>query len=170
MAMNKATITDVASLLVEKFSPIALSLIGGVLIYNFKNDICHMVTIQSLNLSNLYNAVLSWASIQIGFAFGAYGFILGKTQGFIESIRDTVAMQRLLVYVKRATHGGFLLTFTSIPLSVATPMPTTADSLKFHLIAAWFVLFLWTFFAFLRVAFNFGHITAVRDRQPFHGA
>lgn len=79
-------------------------------------------------------------------------------------------MRRFLVYVKRANLGGFTLTFASLPLAVLSPSPSNKYSIEFYLIAAWFALFVWTFLAFLRIAFNFGHLSGVRDRPEFHGA
>ena len=162
--------SDIISLILERYGPLAASIIGGMIVFLFKDDICAKIADKIFQVNNLYFAVLSWSSIQVGFAFAVYGFMIGKSQGFVDAVRDTDAMQWMMIYVKRANIGGFLLAFLSLPLAVTCPAPTDADSLVFVFILLWFCLFLWTFFAFLRMAFNFGHLTGVRDRPPFHGA
>ena len=159
-----------AGLLLEQYGPLIFSAIGGAMVVLWRDEITHLVNSKQLDINNLYSAVLNWASIQIGFAFAVYGFVVGKTQGFVEAVRDTIAMRRFLSYVKRANVGGFVLTATSIPLAVVAPSPDDSQSSIFWLVTIWFCLFLWTFFAFLRIAYNFGHLTSVRDQAPFHGA
>jgi hypothetical protein len=157
-------------LLLEKYAPLLLSVSGGVSIFYFRDDVAQLVGNKTLNMGNLYSAVLSWASIQIGFAFAVYGFVVGKTQGFVEAARDTHAMRRFISYVKRANIGGFVLTAVSIPLSATSPAPSDPASGSFWIVAGWFSLFIWTFFALMRVAYNFGHLSSVRDQKPFFGA
>ncbi|MBN2971189.1 hypothetical protein JW805_04070 [Roseomonas aeriglobus] len=167
---DSASVSDKASLFIEQFGPIIISAISGIALLIFRNEIAAAVSSKSLSMTNLYSSVLSWASIQIGFAFGVYGFVVGKSQGFVEAIKDTSTMRRFLKYVKRANLGGFLLTFISLPLAITTPTPSNPNSLSYFVIAVWFMLFIWTFLAFLRIAFNFGRITAVRDKPDFIGA
>jgi hypothetical protein len=154
----------------ERYAPLALTALAGGVIALFGPQICDRLASGRVDVDNLYAAVLSWASIQIGFAFGVYGFVLGKTQGFIEAARDTTAMASFLRYVKRANVGGFVLTACSLPLAVIAPTPGDAYSPTFWVVTSWFCLFVWTFFAFLRIAFIFGQVTSVRDEEPFHGA
>ena len=119
--------------------------------------------------SSLYGAVFNWSAIQTGFAFGVYGFVVGKNSGFIKEIRDVKPMKRFLGYVKRANVGGFLLTIASLPLTITNP-PVSGSGPLFAAIVAWFGLFVWTFAAFLRVAYGFGHLSSVRDKPEFYGA
>lgn len=157
-------------LLIEKYGPLVLSILGTMGVLLWRDAITANVSRQEIDVDDLYSSVLNWASIQIGFAFAVYGFVIGKSEGFVEAVRDTAAMGRFISYVKRANVGGFLLTATSIPLAVISPEPKTPDSLVFWVVTCWFGLFLWTFFAFLRIAYNFGHLSSVRDQKPFHGA
>lgn len=120
--------------------------------------------------SNLYTAIFNWSAIQTGFAFGVYGFVAGRSAGFIDAIRETLAMKRFLGYVKRANIGGFLLTIMSLPLTIVNPPPGPIGSLQFFGILGWFGLFTWTFLAFLRIAYSFGHLSSVRDQPEFYGA
>lgn len=157
-------------LVVERFGPIILSAMTVLAIILFRHEIADHIRMNDLNMENLYAAVLGWASIQIGFAFAVYGFVIGKTQGFIAAARGTRAMNRFLRYVKRANIGGFALTTVSLPLAAVSPQPQSAQAPSFWIVTVWFSLFVWTFFAFLRIAYSFGHLSAVRDEQPFHGA
>jgi hypothetical protein len=95
--------------------------------------------------------VFNWAAIQTGFAFGVYGFVAGKTGGFIDAVRGTVAMGRFHGYVKAANILGFVLTVLSIPLLVINPDLKTATTSIYAVVAAWFALFVWAFVTFLRI-------------------
>jgi len=161
---------DRTSLTIEKFGPLIAAFFAAVIICITKDEIIQSIANKNLQMNNLYSAVLSWASIQIGFAFGVYGFVVGKTQGFINDARDTTAMHRFLKYVKAANIGGFVLTAWSLPLAALVPSPTKDDPILYWSLVLWFCLFVWTFFALLRVAYNFGHLSSVRDQPPFHGA
>lgn len=158
------------SLYIEQYAPLAVSIVSFFALISFQDQLCAMIVAKQLQMSNVYSAVLSWASIQVGFAFAVYGFVVGKTQGFVEAARETVAMRRFLSYVKRANIGGFLLTATSLPLTALSPSPEKAGSIMFWGIAAWVCLFIWTFSAFLRIAYIFGHLSSVRDQAPRFGA
>lgn len=158
------------SLIIEQLAPITVSFISLCVIALYRYELCSMVVAKELQMSNVYSAVLSWASIQVGFAFAVYGFVVGKTQGFVEAARDTIAMRRFLTYVKRANIGGFILTALSLPLTALSPNPTDPHSTSFWVVALWVSLFIWTFSAFLRIAYIFGHLSSVRDQAVKHGA
>ena len=118
----------------------------------------------------LYGAVFNWAAIQTGFAFGVYGFVAGKTGGFIDAVRGTVAMGRFHRYVKAANVLGFVLTVLSIPLLVINPDLKAATPFVYAVVSAWFALFVWAFVTFLRIAYTFGHLSGVKDNAPFYPA
>jgi len=113
---------------------------------------------------SLYAAVFNWASIQSGFVFGIYGFIVTKKDGFIGKISETITFAEFVGFSRRAYIGGFALTFTTLPLLVAEPSISDAADRNFSLVSAWFAFFVWTFCAFLRVAFSFGIMAATPDR------
>ena len=123
-------------LLTERYGPLAASLAGALCVAFFRTEICSQIALKEIDVGNLYSAVLSWASIQIGFAFAVYGFVVGKTQGFVDAARDTLAMRRFLSYVKRANVGGFLLTTISLPLAVVAPTPADSSSTTFWIVGA----------------------------------
>jgi hypothetical protein len=158
-------------LLVEQLGPLVLSAGCALAIYFFAPSIISKFQIENgWQVSSLYGAIFNWSAIQTGFAFGVYGFVVGKNDGFIKEIREKLAMRRFLGYVRRANIGGFVLTVTSLPLTVANPELSNPKSLLFLIVLAWFSLFLWTFLAFLRVAYGFGKLSSVRDQPEFYGA
>lgn len=156
-------------LLIERFGPIALTLVIVLLIVTFRSTLLKQAHDQNVQPANLYSAVFNWSAIQVGFAFGVYGFVLTKTDGFVGAIRSSIAMARFIKYVRSGTLGGFLLTVASVPITALSPNPS-ASTLWFYILTAWFGLFVWTFLAFLRIAFNFGRLSSVPDQEPFYGA
>lgn len=158
-------------LLIEQFGPLVASAGCALAIY-----ICSEAIIGAFKqpggwqVSSLYGAVFNWSAIQIGFAFGVYGFVMGKNDGFVQEIRERLAMRRFLGYIRRANIGGFALTVFSLPLAITNPAFSDPHSLIFFAVMAWFCLFLWTFLAFLRVAYGFGRLSSVRDQPEFYGA
>jgi hypothetical protein len=155
---------------VERYGPLGLTLVAIVGIYLEATPIVASIEASRWQVANLYTAVFTWSAIQTGFAFGVYGFVVGRSEGFIPEIRDTVAMKRFLRYVKRANIGGFLLTIVSLPLTIVSPDPAPQGSLQFFFVLLWFGLFLWTLLAFLRIAYSFGHLSSIRDQPAFYGA
>ena len=155
---------------VERYGPLGFSLAAMVGIYLNATPIVTSIEASKWQVANLYTAVFSWAAIQTGFAFGVYGFVVGRSEGFIPEIRNTIAMRRFLGYVKRANVGGFLLTIVSLPLTIFSPNPAPQGSAQFFLVLLWFGLFLWTLLAFLRIAYSFGHLSSIRDQPAFYGA
>lgn len=159
------------ALLIEQFAPLVLSLISAIAIYILAPAIiAKFKPTDGWEVSSLYGAVFNWSAIQTGFAFGVYGFVVGKNDGFVQEIRDKLAMQRFLAYVRRANIGGFALTVISLPLTISNPALVDPNSPVFLIVLAWFCLFLWTFLAFLRVAYGFGKLSSVRDQPEFYGA
>lgn len=154
----------------EMLSPLALALGAMVAIYVYAPEIAsNFAPSGTWQAASLYGAVFNWSAIQTGFAFGVYGFVMGKSSGFIAEIRDERPTKRFMGYVKRANIGGFLLTILSLPLTIVNP-PVTGQGVSFFLVVAWFGLFVWTFAAFLRIAYGFGHLSSVRDQPEFYGA
>lgn len=157
------------ALFAERYGPLILGFVAISLVGFSRSAILIKFSSHAWATSDLYSAVFNWSAIQTGFAFAVYGFVAGKSDGFVDALKETFAMRRFLRYVKAANVGGFLLTITSIPLTITNPSPSQSG-LVFWIIAFWLGLFVWTFFAFLRVAFNFGRLANVRDREPFYGA
>lgn len=135
------------------------------LCYWLKSAITVQFSPTGWNEGNLYGAVFNWSSIQSGFVFAIYGFIVTKRDGFVGRVIGGSSYERFLSFTKRACYGGFLLTIVSLPLLVASPEIAASQPLMYWPIAIWFALFVWAFCAFLRVAFTFGIIVATPDRR-----
>ena len=156
-------------LLAETYGPVITGLLTlGVLLY-FSSPIALKFAHEEWTSSGLYSAIFGWSAIQTGFAFGVYGFVLGKSGGFVGALRGTRTMERFEGYIKRANWTGFTLTFFSIPLIVAEPKITAPLNASYVVVSVWFAFFVWAFLAFLRLAYNFGAIASVKDKE-FHGA
>lgn len=154
---------------IEKFGPMAISLIAFALMLYFSKEISGRFASHAWRSSGLYSAIFGWSAIQSGFAFGVYGFVLGKSGGFVASLKGTQTMARFEGYIKRAIWTGFLLTFVTIPLIVCEPVASQPLNKTYVIISAWFAFFIWAFLAFLRLAYNFGALAAVKDKD-FNGA
>lgn len=150
---------------IERFAPLALGLAALAAIYMLRIDIASNFEPNRWKAESLYSAVFNWASVQSGFVFGIYGFIVSKRDGFIGEIAHTHTFAELTRYARRAYLTGFALTFASLPLAVAQPSISDPASNAFLITAVWFAAFIWTFCAFLRVAFIFGALVAVPDRR-----
>lgn len=157
-------------LAVERWGPLGITAVALVTIYIRSPSIVASIEASKWQVANLYTAVFTWSAIQTGFAFGVYGFVVGRSEGFIPEIRETIAMKRFLGYVKRANVGGFLLTIMSLPLTVLSPDPAPDGSIQFFIVLLWFGLFVWTLLAFLRIAYSFGHLSSIKDQPTFYGA
>jgi len=154
---------------VEMYGPFACGLLAMVCLVFWSDSIAAKFAAKDWNSSGLYSAIFGWSAIQTGFAFGVFGFVLGKTDGFLGALKGTQALQRFETYIKRANWTGFALTFGSIPLIVTEPRVTMPLSGEYLAVAAWFSFFVWAFLAFLRLAYNFGAMASIKDKD-FHGA
>ncbi len=149
--------------IVEKFGPVFVAAVACVGLYYFQADLVRLSTSKQIDFSNIYSSVFDWSSIQTGFLFAIFGFVAGKTDGFIQRIKDTPAMRLFLKYTKRALFLGFAITFASIPMTVTAFDIATGPNWKFHVFSAWSFLAVWGFFSFLRVAYIFGDIIKVKE-------
>lgn len=134
-----------------------------MLCHHFRLEIAGKFSPDGWNPNNLYGAIFNWSSIQSGFVFAIYGFIVTKRDGFVGKIVGGGSYEKFLGFTKRACLGGFALTITSLPLLIATPK-VDASARLFWVQAMWFSLFVWAFCAFLRVAFSFGVIVGTPDK------
>lgn len=153
----------------EQIGPLVAGLVVLALLLWFSDFFAGKFAAKEWTSSGLYSAVFGWSAIQTGFAFGVYGFIIGKQDGFVHALRGTAMFERFESYIKRANWGGLALTFPCIPLIVTDPNIAEPLSTAYVIVAIWFAGFVWAFLAFCRLAYNFGAIASVRDKE-FHGA
>lgn len=158
-----------AILLLEGWLPFVAAVGTFIALFYWRVKIASYFGVGGWNLENLFAAVFDWASIQTGFLFGVYGFVVANSDGFIERVRGTMAMRRFTSYTFRATSLGFALTVASMPLIIISPKITDSSSYWFLVVILWFAAFIWAFLAFLRVAYIFGLIARVK-RNEFIGA
>jgi len=158
-----------AALIIERFGPILIGLLVLAALLYYRVSISLMFSNGGWQSAGLYTAIFDWSAIQTGFAFGVYGFVIGKADGFVAKIKGTKAMERFVSYIKRANVIGFFLTISSIPLIVINPEIKQDAIYSYYIVAIWFSIFVWSFMAFLRLAYNFGILASVKDK-PFHGA
>lgn len=154
---------------IERWGPLVLAFIVFALIVVFQDWVAGKFEFDGWQSSSLYAAIFDWSAIQTGFAFGVYGFVIGKSDGFLEKIKGTSAMDRFVGYIRNANAIGFVLTISSIPLIIVDPKITATNDLCYVIVAVWFSTFIWSFTAFLRLAYNFGIIASTKDVE-FHGA
>jgi hypothetical protein len=159
-----------ATLFLESWGPLLVGALSFAALLFWRAEVVSQFANRGWKAEGLYGAVFNWAAIQTGFAFGVYGFVAGKTGGFIDAVRGTVAMSRFHRYVKTANVLGFVLTVLSIPLLVINPDLKAPTTLIYAVAAAWFALFIWAFVTFLRIAYTFGHLSGVKDNPPFYPA
>jgi len=153
----------------EMYGPFVCGVLTMILLVYFSSYIAAKFESKDWNSAGLYSAIFGWSAIQTGFAFGVFGFVLGKNDGFVAALKGTKTLHRFELYIQRANWTGFVLTFVSIPLIVTEPSAGTALSSSYLVVAGWFSFFIWSFLAFLRLAYNFGAIASVKDKV-FHGA
>lgn len=161
---------NVIGLLVERFGPFSVSFINfGTVLYFHGFFASHFTGPSAWKVDALYNSIFGWSSVQVGFVFGVYGFVVGKKDGFIEAIKKTIAMRRFVSYLKSANILGFLLAVSSLPLMVVNP-DISKNFIYYIIVSAWFSLFVWSFLTFLRISVTFGILVSTKDQDEFYGA
>ena len=151
-------------LLVEQYGPVITAVIVFTLLLFFSDYFSEKFGSNQWKSAGLYSAIFGWSAIQTGFAFGVYGFVIGKQDGFVHALRGTKAFARFEKYIKSANLVGLFLTFPCIILMVIEPSIATPLGISYILVSAWFSVFVWAFLSFCRLAYNFGAIASVRDK------
>jgi len=157
------------SWLIEAYGPIACGAATLLALWHLRNYLLPLMAEDRISVSNLFSAIFGWASIQTGCVYAIYGFIAGKTDGFIGEIRNTRSMKRYSTYIKRAIFSGFILTLFSMPLIVWKFKVGADDHNLFLAIAVWFSTFIWAFLSFARVAYIFGILIRIEDVKKIEG-
>src|SRR4051812_45265005 len=132
------------SVAIERFAPLIIGAVSLAAIFIYRSNIASHFNAGDWKSSDLYTAVFGWASIQTGFVFGIYGFVASKTEGFIKQVSEDRSFRRFVGYIKRANLAGFLLTFFTLPMIVASPELKDAHTNPFLITTVWFAVFVWT--------------------------
>ncbi|MBS1168868.1 MAG: hypothetical protein H6R00_4893 [Proteobacteria bacterium] len=154
---------------IERFGPIATAISVLVVFYVFSSEFIGYIRGNNLKINLLYGEIFDWSSIQTGFLFGVYGFIAGKSDGFIGQIRHTRPVKQFLAYTRNAIVIGFVLTFVSMPLILIDIGPSDITKNWYYITCSWFSLFIWSFLSFARAAYIFGLIIRVDDNRRIRG-
>jgi hypothetical protein len=153
------------SLFIESYGPAACGILTLICLWVSRGRIITLMVEDKISIDNLFSAIFGWAAIQTGCVFAIYGFIAGKTDGFIGEARNTRSMRRYNVFIKRAIASGFILTIGSMPL-IVWKLKIGADDIGIYMIIAiWFSVFVWAFLSFARVAYIFGLLIRVEDQK-----
>ena len=155
--------------LIEAYGPITCGALTLLALWYLRGSLLPLMAEDRISIGNLFSAIFGWASIQTGCVYAIYGFIAGKTDGFIGEVRNTRSMKRYSTYIKRAIFSGFILTVFSMPL-IVWKFKIELDDYKLFLgIAAWFSVFVWAFLSFARVAYIFGILIRIEDVRKIKG-
>ena len=165
MSGSSRSLTDY----IERWGPLLCGAAGFGLLVWFRPSVLAYIVAKDLSISNLYTAIFDWSAIQTGCLFAIYGFVAGKTDGFIGAIRQSRAMNTYIRYVKRAMIMGFVLTILSMPLMVYNYEVTAQAYWWYFIVAFWFSLFIWAFLSFIRVAYIFGVLIRVKEPDSLSG-
>lgn len=150
--------------IIKKFFPGLISIVTIIILLYYRDIIIDSVTSGKIILNGLYAAVFDWSAIQTGFLFGVFGYITGKTDGFMVAIKNTKAMGNFKWNLKKAMLAGFVLTFTSMPM-IVYPLKPNVFAVHYVIFCVWIGLFVWAFILFCLVAYNFGVILKVPDNE-----
>lgn len=143
-------------LYVERYAPFLIAAAITFALYKYRGALAESAQSEDITIPILYTSVFDWAAIQTGFLFGIFGYVGGKSDGFIAEVKNTESMGYFLGYMRTAIWLGFVLTFASIPMMVTQHDIGSGDSWRFFIFLSWVFLSVWAFFAFLRVAYIFG--------------
>lgn len=153
----------------ETHGPVVCGVLSFVILWIYQSKLLPLMVEDKISIGNLFSAVFGWASIQTGCVFAIYGFVAGKTDGFIGEVRHTRSMKRYSVYIKRAIVSGFILTVFSMPLIVWKFKLEIIDTALYLTFTLWFSIFVWAFLSFARVAYIFGLLIRFNDHKNIPG-
>jgi len=154
---------------IERYGPLSIGLLAALLLLAFNEKIVGLAAAGLIDISSLYSAMFDWASIQTGFLFGVFGFVSGKSSGFMAEVAKTKAMIDFNRYTRTAILLGFTVTLVSIPLIVTAFHFKAGEPWRYATFVGWAFLTAWSFFSFARVAYVFGVMLKVGDRTRVPG-
>ncbi|MFH2016573.1 MAG: hypothetical protein ABIK36_12250 [Pseudomonadota bacterium] len=154
---------------IERAGPFVAASACCVVLYYYRDALHAASAAKDIDFTGLYSAVFDWSAIQTGFLFGIFGYVAGKTDGFIQRVKNTTAMRLFIGYTRIAIFLGFIVTFISIPLMVSGFSLAPEDKWRFPVFMGWTFMSVWAFFSFLRVAYVFGFLIRPSDQSRVVG-
>jgi cation transporter-like permease len=109
----------------------------------------------------LYAAVFSWTSIQVGFLFAVYTFIVPRTEPFFKAVAGTAAFEAFKKYMLASTYLTLVSALGAFILTVTNPAPGRSLVLSCLLIG-WLSLTAYTLFRFMKVIRSFRKLERTR--------
>ncbi|MGU3496301.1 hypothetical protein ACLBXM_19855 [Xanthobacteraceae bacterium A53D] len=146
----------------ERWAPLFAGSIALSLTLLLREAAVNFIAEYKISISQLITGIFGWASVMTGYIFGVYGIIIGKSDGFVQKIKETKSMSRFLGFVSTCLFLGILLTLLGIPLLVVDM--SSGNITKFSYIASsiYFGIFVWSLAACFRVAIIFYTIMRVK--------
>lgn len=111
--------------------------------------------------SGLYGGVFSWASIQAGFLFAIYTFIVPKSEPFVRAIAATKHFRNFKSYMLRTTYLTLVVAIMAFGLTVVNPAPPPGG-LPAVAFSIWLSLAMMSFIGFCKVIRSFRKLDRTR--------
>jgi hypothetical protein len=137
--------------------------VAGLLLWSWPYISARFSTPSGWSSSGLYSAVFSWTSIQIGFLFAVYTFVVPRTEPLFKAVSGTGAFESFKRYMLLSTYLTLLCALGAFILMVTNPVPNAAPLVRFPLIG-WMTFTAYTLFRFLKVIRSFRGLE--RTRHP----
>lgn len=112
------------------------------------------VSPQTWSASGLYSGIFSWASIQAGFLFAVYTFIVPRSEPFVRAIAATKAFADFKRYMLVTVYLTFAVSIAALGLMVVNPSPPV-NGFPAGMLAAWIAVTVYSFLRFLKVIRTF---------------
>lgn len=140
--------------------PVAALLAFSVIVW-FSPWLASKFTSGGWSASGLYTGVFSWASIQTGFLFAIYTFIVPRAEPFVRAVAATKAFAAFKVHMLRTTYLTLAVAIPAFALTVVNPAPP-ATGIGSLAMAAWLALFLYSVLCFLKIIRSFRKLERTR--------
>lgn len=142
---------------------IAAGGVAGLLLWSWPHVSARFSAQNGWSASGLYSAVFSWTSIQVGFLFAVYTFVVPRTEPLFKAVAGTGVFERFKSYMLVSTYLTLLCALGAFILTVTNPIPNAAPMVRLPLII-WMTFTVYTLFRFLKVIRSFRGME--RTRHP----
>lgn len=144
--------------------------IAAIIAYSWKgSEFFSMAIENNLNIGNGYAAIFDIATIFAAFLFTFYGMLLTSNSGFIRRLKETTTYRDFVVYLIRAIIMSAIVSLSSVPLIVVSPMPVDKLTMAYWLVGIWVSLVVGCMACFARALTIFVLISRVPEHRSFPG-